>query len=250
MDRFLEKTLPPLLLSTIQQKEKRPLDFMKWMAALDISEAWGTEKAYRAQGAAETFRTILEALEEPKIRLAIEGLLMTKHSHGDTARMVSSRFLFPMSPLHIELYQKYFFDVNLLKRRDWKVYIDRVTGRRREIYYIALTDDVEHLKVELDLPADISVASTLQYMLSKASIKARTYLNETGPAAGKEARHWVDTVTKIVDKYEKYRTRDAADLSKSLQLEFDYVEETYDEADATLLAEVQSRKDMDKDKDK
>jgi hypothetical protein len=136
---------------------------------------------------------------------------------------------------HIALYKKYFFDPQRMTRKDWKTFLADATDKEKHVYFTALTEPLDILKTELELPSDISVSQPLQILLTKADQKAKMYLDLSTPDANKEARAWISVVSDLTGKYEKYRTGDKTDFAKQLQMQFDFIDNDFPAPDAEVL---------------
>jgi len=215
------------------------VDFLPCMKVLEVDDLWmgeevsGIKKANRAH-----VQLVYDILQDPALRITANGLLIKNVSIQEITRMLAAKFSVPYKETHFDIYSRFFFNPCRMKRSDWKNYLVGCSEKERKVYFTALTEDVEVLKTELELPAQISVSDTLQWLLTKSFLKAKTFMNVNTLEAGKEAREWITQVSALADKYEKHRSGDQHDFSKSLQLEFDFLEDTFETPDSATMAEV------------
>jgi hypothetical protein len=173
--------------------------------------------------------------------MTVNALLMKGVKPHDLSQAVQVKFSTPVRDTHIEIYRKYFFDPRRMTRSDWRTWLKLVSEQEQKVYFLALTEPLDMLKSELDLPAKVSVSAMLQGLLTRSYQKARTFLDDNGIASAKEAREWIEQCLMIAEKYEKYRSADQSDFSQSLQLEFEFVESHFETPDSETLREVAER---------
>jgi hypothetical protein len=205
-------------------------DFMRAMNALEVGDLWQKDKTY--------LKLVNDIHADRWVRVVINSLLIKKLTNLEISRIIAAKFSVPQKEQHIDTYSRFFFNPSRMTRLDWKRYIKRCNEKERRTYFTALTEPVEVLKTELELPTTVDVSGALQWLLTKSFLKAKTYIGVATPEAGKEAREWIDQVVKLTDKYEKYRSGDQSDFAKSLQMEFDFLEDTFDTPDDDIAAEV------------
>jgi hypothetical protein len=218
-------------------------DFMGYMAILEVDEFWYFEKAFRDKNA--TLRSAVKLTydinQDPQLRLTVSALLMKGMPPQELAALLSSRFASFLREIHVTLFEKYFYNVRRMTRGDWQRYLEFCDPHEQKILFTALSEPLDVLKTELELPAKVSASETLQYLLTKSYLKCKEALAISTPEANKEARDWIGTITQLVDKYEKYRAGDASDFSSALQLEFNFVEGDFETPDAEVLAEITAK---------
>ena len=208
-------------------------DFSPWMDLLDVSELWyGSEKDLKA---------VYDIHTDKQYRLSLNTLLIKHIPIGDIQQMLNIKFSAAFSVKQLEIYRKFFFDPSRMRRADWLNFVDSCGPHEKHIYFTALTRDVEAVKAELDLNATIPVSEELAKLLRKALNKANQYMRVSGKEGNVEARYWIDTVLKLTDKYEKYRATDSADFSKSLQMEFEYIDNEFPLPDEETLASLNAK---------
>lgn len=231
--------------SVFKQIEKKSYsgDFLQYMRVLEVDDLWHMEKSFRSQDATKrsTAKLTYDINQDPQLKLCLSSLLMKGIPHAELAQILSSRFASFLREQHVSLYEKYFFNVKRMTRKDWKRYMEYCEPYEQKIYFTALSEPLDTLKTELELPAKISASETLQYLLTKSYQKAKEYLALGTPEGNKEARSWIESVVQLVDKYEKYRAGDASDFSSALQLEFNFVDGDFDTPDPDVLAEISAK---------
>jgi hypothetical protein len=235
---FVRSTLPLGVQSQLANGSQGGADFLHWMRVLDILELWQGEKPFVTPEFRMRLKLTTDIHDDPKLRMTINALVMKGVKSHDIIQAIQAKFATPLREVHIDLYRRVFFDPRRLTRTDWRRYLKRVSDQEQKIYFLALTEPLDILKSELDLPAKVSVSSMLQGLLTRSYQKARIHLEDGGAGSAKEAREWISQVLAIADKYEKYRSADQSDFSQSLQLEFDFVETTFETPDSETLREV------------
>jgi len=232
---MVAETLPKGILSQIQKKLYGP-DFEKHMAILEVKDLWDAMASKASRRALEDIHA------DPALRLTINALLVKGLKIEEISRLVNTKFTAALKETHVELYMRYFFNPRRMRRSDWKSYLSDASIREKNIIFMALTESIDTVKTELDLPAQISVSDTLQWLITKSFARAKLCMNAGTPETSQEARSWIDKIVQLSDKYEKYRSADQQDFAKSLQMEFDFLEDDFDSPDGEMLSEIESTK--------
>jgi thiaminase len=241
---LLHKALPKNILAQIENKNYSS-DFMKNMNVVGVGDLWLYEaplsKSAEARNIAPYVKFVYAIHEDTWFRTCINALLIKKSSYEEIARILSVKFSVQIQEKHLDIYSRYFFDVSLMTKGAWKNYLKKFSGKEPHVYFTALTENIEVLKTELELPSVISVSDSLQWLLTKSFLKAKSYINIGTIEAGREAREWIDQVVKLTDKYEKYRSGDQGDFAKALQMEFEFVNEDFGTPDSDLAEEISKK---------
>lgn len=238
--QFVYKMLPKPVQKQIETKHYEG-DFRKWMKVLEVDELWSFEKQYKTVDT-QYIKLVYDIHSDPRLRLTLGALLLKGVKPMDLVQMVNLKYSSMLKPEHLELYEKYFWNVKRMTRGDWKSYLKIADSYQQSILFTCLADDIDAVKVELDLPAKTSTSDMLQYLLANCFQKAKHHLRLGTPENSAEARKWIDEVLKLSDKYEKHRTGDMADFSKTLQMEFDYVDTDFMTPDDQMKDEIQRAK--------
>lgn len=244
LDAQLELVMSTLPLGVQSQLENRSWggeDFIHWMRVLEIHELWQTEKPFVTAESRLLVKLATDIHDDPRMRMTINALLIKGVKAHDIMQSIQQKYATPLRENHIELYRKYFFDPRRMTRTAWRQYLKTVTDQEQKIYFMSLTEPLEIVRSELDLPAKVSVSAMLQGLLTRSYQKARSFLDDNGVNSAKEARAWIEQCLAIADKYEKYRSADQTDFSQSLQLEFEFVETRFETPDSEVLKEVTER---------
>jgi len=241
-EAVVTQTLPASIWTQIQTKRFSG-DFMQYMKVLEVDDLWYMERPFRDKEPARrsAVKLTYDINQDPQLRLCMSALLMKGMPPAELSQLLSVRFASFLREVHVALYEKYFFNVRRMTRRDWKCFMGYCDPGENNIYFTALSEPLDVLKTELELPAKVSASETLQYLLTKSYQKAKEYLAHSTPESNKEAREWIASVVQLVDKYEKYRSGDATDFSSALQLEFNFVEGEFDTPDKDVLAEISAK---------
>lgn len=234
---LIHKVLPSNIINQIERRTYFG-DFLSNMGVLEIADLWSPQ-LNKGDAIVPYVKFVYSSIHTDSwLRVCINGLLIKKTSYEEISRILSSKFSVPLKERHLDIYARFFFDTSKMTKSLWKSYIKRYAGKEAHIYFTALTESVEVLKTELDLPAVVNVSDSLQWLLTKSMMKAKTYLNMGSLEAGREAREWIDQVVKLTDKYEKHRSGDQHDFAKALQMEFEFVEEAFDTPDTEIASEL------------
>lgn len=225
-------------------KRNYSADFPQAMKVLCVWDLWRYEKAF--QGApGDPWRGVVKLAydihHDPSLRLTINALLMKGVPPLDIAQTVNMRYAALLRDDHILLYEKFFFQARAMTRAAWKRYLKKCDGPEKKVYFLTLNHSLDEVKTALDLPANHSTTETLQYLLTKSTMRAKRLLDDETPTGRAEAMKWIDTVLKLTDKYEKYRAGDQTDLAKTLQMEFDFINTEFPAAGSELIEEQQAK---------
>lgn len=235
---LIYRTLPKAVLRQLESKIYEG-DYLKWMRVLEVQEFWAGEKPFIIPEQKRILNVVLSINDDPHLRLCMNGLLMKGVRGKDLCESVNPKFSAMFKEEHTKLYQKYFFDPQRMTRSDWKVYLKSCDNKEKHIYFTALSENIEILKTELELPTSVDTTAPLQFLLTKSYMKAKQYLELSTKEANAEARAWISQVMALTEKYVKYKASDTADFAKTLQMEFDFVDNEFATPDSDVLKELQ-----------
>lgn len=221
-------------------------EFYKWMLILEVAALWDYEKPFFVDGA-RVVRLSYDVHQDPKLRLTLNSLLLKGCRHSDICQDLTVKFSAFMKPVHIEIYEKYFWNIRRMTRKDWRAYLRQCGEYEASVLFTALTESLDIVRTMLDLPSRISLSDSLQHLLTLSYMRAKRYLRLDHPDANAEARKWIKTFTELTDKYAKHRVGDTADFGKTLQMEFEYVEEVFPTPDDVVRNELAQKQKMAKD---
>lgn len=236
---FVHKTVTTPVSTQIIEKKTHG-EFYKWMKVLDVAELWDYERVFFKESA-RIIRLCYDVHHDPQLRITLNALLIKGCKHIDISQDLSAKFASMILPAHVAIYEKFFWNVRRMTRKDWRTYLRTCDEHETHILFTALTESLDVVRTTLDMPSRVSISESLQYLFTMSVIRAKRYLRLDHPAANAEARNWIKTVLVLADKYSKHRTGDAADFSKTLQLEFEYVEESFPTPDDALLSELKEK---------
>lgn len=230
--------------ATLRQIERGnyDLEFLQRMGQLEVRDLWYDVNPFKDDNRERDIRIMMDIHNDPIFRLTLNGLLIKGVDVGDISPMLNIKFSTGYKPKHIDLYKKFFFDPRRMKRADWKAFLTRCSDLDKSIYFCALTEPLESLKSKLGLPSSVQVSDELAKLLRQSIDKANQYLSLGSKETNHEARGWIDTVLKLTEKYEKYRTADSSDFGKALQMEFEYVETDFETPDAATLERLDAER--------
>lgn len=215
-------------------------DFLKYMAVLDVKELWLYEKEFKD----EDFRylkLVYDIHYDPRLKVALNALLIKGMRVDDLCQAMNLKFASMLKIDHVQMYEKFFWSITRMTRKDWKGHLKKCKEFEQSVLFTCFSDDLEAVKVSLELPAKTAVADMLQYLLSQSFQKAKHYLRFSSKDQNSEARLWIDQTIKLSDRYEKHRTGNMEDFSKVLQMEFDYIESDFMTPDEQMIADIARR---------
>lgn len=245
---YVEKSVPPTIMK--QMRSGRYEDkFIKWMEILGLKEIWLAEGPWAKKEMQAAWKLLKGCFSDRLIILTMNSLMVKLDNDQEISEIINSRFSAMLTPAHVALYRKYFFNCRTMTRSDWKDYLKNCDNNEKHLYFTALTENIDVLKTELELPAVVSVASSLQFLFTKAFQKSKQYLKSSTPESNREARAWISQTMALADKYEKYKTGDKQDFSKQLLLEFDYVHDDIPAPDDDMLAQIMAEQQQKKAED-
>jgi hypothetical protein len=240
--KVIQDNLPTPTLNEMEAKSYTP-EFIRWMKILEVEEFWRLEKPFRDREKLH-LKLAKDVNFDSEMRLVLNALLMKSKDFNEIHQELSAKYSSLMKPLHIEVYRKYFFNVEIMTKQAWRDYLRWLGPKEKSVMFLAMTEDRMSLKAFLELPANVDIAKSLQYLLVRAYNKAKTYLEFDSPESNAQALKWIDATLKLAEKYDKHATGDVADFGKTLQMEFEFISEDFQTPDqATLEALQQEAKD-------
>lgn len=236
---FVQENLPKGVIAQIASKKFGP-DFMKAMKAIDVDDFWYGEGNWAKDFPQRRtdLKLTIDIHKDPLLRLTISALMMKGMNIGDIIPLIAGKFAAVLKENHLNLFKKLFFRHDTMTRGDWRKYLAALPAEEQNVFFLALTEDIDVVKTELGIAARISSSDSLQFLLQKSMQKAKNYLSLNTPTADKEARAWISQIVNLTEKYEKYKSSDTSDFSKALQLEFDYIDVQYPTPDNETLADL------------
>lgn len=229
--------LPSSIITQIEKK-KYGKHFMKWMRYLKVDGFWNYDKDPQK---ASAINQTMDIHSDRIYRLSANALLVKRVTTNEVQQVLAAKFSASYKEEHIILYKNFFFDPDRMSRRDWISFLGDRNNYEKHIYFMALTEDVDVLKAELGLYANVAVSEELSKLLRKSLNKANSYLKVSTKEADVEARAWIATSAQLIDKYEKYRSGDSTDFSKNLQMEFEYIDHEFPTPDNDTLDQLNQR---------
>lgn len=243
---ILHNVLSKALINQIESKIYG-IDFIQNMNAVEVGELWfDVPGKIKTSDNKTAMKLLFDIHEDISLRTTLNALLIKALKIEEITRLLSAKFSLNLKETHLDLYSRFFFNPKRMTRGDWKSYLKICTANEKYIYFKALTESAEVLKTELDLPSTISVSETIQWLLTKSFQKAKTHMNSPTPGSDTEARAWIDKVVQLSDKYEKYRAADQQDFGKVLQLEFDFIDDTFETPDDGMIAQAKTHDGSEK----
>lgn len=234
---LIQDSLPSPVLKEMEAKSYTP-EFIRWMKVLEVEELWRLEKPFRDREKAH-LKLAIDVNYDPEMRLVLNALLMKSKDYNEVHQEITTKFTTMMKPIHIELYSRLFFNVEIMTKKAWRSYLSNCGPREKSVMFMAMTESRMTVKAMLELPANIDIAKSLQYLLVRAYQKAKTYLEFDSPDSNTQALRWIDATLKLAEKYDKHATGDVADFGKTLQMEFEFIDQDFQTPDEATLEELQ-----------
>jgi hypothetical protein len=186
-------------------------------------------------------RLVYDIKNDPIMRLTMNALIVKGCKITDIVQDINMKFAYMIKDDHVKVYRKFFCNPEIMSRKSWKAYLRDLSGEERAMYFLSLTEDLSAVKVALDLPTSIDISGSLQTLLVSTYQKAKFYLTLNSEDANKEARAWITTMLSVAEKHQKYSKADIGDFAKSVQMEFDYVNNEFETPDEAVLKELAAK---------
>ena len=228
--------IPKTILRQIEKKSYS-VDFMKWMRYLGVAPLWPNDDPNHAAD----LKLVYDIHSDKHYRLSLQALLIKNVNISEIQQILAAKFAANYRERHLILFKEFFFDPARMSRGDWSAYLRKRSNQEKHVYFVALSEEAEVLKAELGLYSNISVSDELSRLLRKSLNKAHQYLKLSSKESNQEARAWISTALSLADKYEKYRSADSSDFSKSLQMEFEYIDNEFPTPDESTLSLLNER---------
>jgi len=238
--RATKSKLPAPIWEQIAKQKIYGQAFFRWMGALDLDEIWAAEKAYRSEETAKQWSLIYDIMEDPQVRTAVKSMVMKKIELEELAVTLNAKFSTFLNKRHLELFRKYMWNPSLMKRGDWRKYLqsNHVSNAEKDILFSCLTETEDVIRTKLGLPANLVTSDVLQMMATEAVLKVKHFLRIQDQNGNKEARYWMDKTQSLLALREKYKAADLRDFSKELQMQFEYIDTDFESPDEATLKEV------------
>ena len=220
---------------------RKPKSYGKYMGAIGLYEAWDEDKT--------AFNKVLDIAQDPDVSMTIGALLLRRTEKEEIAAILLSKFSINIPPSISSLYEKYFFQVAIMSRAAWKVFLGHQEGFTKKVYYLALSGKDMKMRAELGLPNRISVSEHYQQLHIQAIERFKTLMETNSPDADAMALKWATLAMSSGDKYEKLKLGDASDFGKDLQMEFEYIDTNFPGIGESDLDQVQANIDTGEAKD-
>jgi hypothetical protein len=223
---------------------KIPNGFFEYMNVAGLKEAW----EYNI-GKNPHFKAAVEAAKDFDMSLIIRGLLAIKAPPEEITSVLNGKFGVVFRKISVQIFEKYFFNVKIMSRTSWKLYLKDLTNQERGIVYLGITGEDMELRAELGLPSKISVSESYQKLHVLAMKKFDRYAKAGMPDSDDEAMKWAKLAMSAGDKYEKLKVSDATDFVRDIQMEFDQVDTDFPMIGEDDLEEIKSNKDAGQNND-
>lgn len=225
------------------EKKTYSVDFLRWMTVLQVEELWQYEVTSftKDRDRKALCKLVYDIHQDFPLRTAINALLIKAVPLNDIVQAINQRFATLLRDEHLRIYEKFFFNPRQMTRGSWRSFIKSCDSSESSIYFIALSEPIEVVKTELEMPSKTSSSENLQFLATKSFLRARQLLRLETPEGGEEARKWIDTYLKVTDKYEKHRSGDMGDFGNALQMEFQFVDTAFNSPDPEVLKELSAR---------
>lgn len=231
-DVLHEVKLPAKIKKCWENKNsKKPKSFERYMGAVGLAEAWSDSK--------KLFSKALDMAQDQDVSLTIGALLLRRTEKEEISAILLAKFSMNVTVEVLKLYEKYFFQVQIMSRTSWKSFLNSLEGFSKKVYYLALAGKDLKLRAELGLPNRISVSEHYQQLHIQAIERFKTLMDTNSPGADAMALKWASLAMSSGDKYEKLKLGDASDFGKDLQMEFEYVDTNFPGIGESDLDQIQ-----------
>jgi len=211
--------LPKAIINHIfKPRATAPKNHNKYVGSMGVADAYKDSKA---------FKSAYALFEDLNIRECLFPLLLLKLSAEEITALLNGKFGENYRTSQIEMFSKYFFDISIMKRADWSVFIAGLAGKEKENVLRAFNNKETEVRADMGLPTKLSVSENYQMMHILATEKFRLLMQSKDPGSDTQALKWAQLAMSSGDKYEKLKVGDIGDFSKDLQIEFDYIENDF-----------------------
>lgn len=225
--------MPPITKRRLQKKIHSPDDQKVWAK-------YGFEELYLHQTSKAEWTEIGQILNHPVMRVALECCLVAKLTIDEISQLLPSVYSLALSPESVMIYQKYFFDFENMRKKDWQSFLtqiaeDRYTHAR---LFFALTKPQEEVLHAVGLPSRQQFGTMLKNVMNTSYYRFEYYVRQQSPDAQEEARKWANLMMNAGVRHEKFGSTDATDFSKLIQTQFEYLDEPIENITPEMLAET------------
>lgn len=216
-------------------------EFYKWMKVLEVDGLWSLEKTFiEPQNA--PLKLIYDLGMDPKLKLALQALITKGEKDKEICQLLNLKFSYMLKDEHIALYRKYFWSPGRMTRADWRNYLRECEDYEKSVFFVVLTEPLNVVKTLLDLPSKADITGVYNKVFTQCAQKVEHYMRLSSKETNAEARQWISTMLTLGDKIKKYETGDIEDFSKTIQLEFDFVQNTFPTPDEQTIKEFDQKK--------
>ena len=200
----------------------------------------GFEEIYLQTMKKTDWAEIGRLLNHPVMRVALDCCLIARVEAEKISQLLPVTYSLAFSEASITLYQKYFFDSELMNRGDWLAYLKLLSEDRYsyERVFKALTrnqDEVLHL---VGLPTKLQFGNMLKNIMNTAHYRFEHFARQMSPESQEEARKWAKVLIDAGVKHDRYSAGDATDFSELVQTEFLHIDGAIDTITPEMIADV------------
>lgn len=212
---------------------------------LFVLKKLGFEEIYLQRTKKSDWSEVLKIINSPIMRVAIDCCLVANVPDEEICQLVVAAHNFQLSESTINVYKRYFLDVDVMRKNDWQAYLnlladDKYTYSR---IFTALTksrDEVLHL---IGLPTKAQFGTMLKNVMSTSHYRFEYFARQNSPEAQDQARKWAKVLMEAGAKHDKFGATDATDFSQLVQTEFVHIDGTIETVSPEMLADAKPKVD-------
>ena len=208
-------------------KIKDTVEFLQHMKLLEVSELWLLENGFCGEHK-DSMKHAFDIFDNAKRRTELNCLLLNKRNSDDIEQIFMAQYNFTLRKRVLELYQKYFCNLNIMGKKDWVEYLRKENSTRKNLYLIAMNEDELRIKFELGFKTKIEYVKALDDIVATSYFKFKQNssrnINEENE---KKARAWAKMLIDAGEKREKIQTGNMQEFSEALQMEFTFDEDQF-----------------------
>lgn len=220
-DADLKKTL------NSKEKLKGVEKFLSHMKTLEVHELWLAESSFKDDSTMAPTMKALDIFNDFKRREELNCFIMNKTPYDEIQMCFSQRSV-SVAKVAIDVYRKFFFDLNKMTKKDWVSLLKKMDVFQRRRYMLAMNTDGNRLKYELGFKTRLQYAEALDDVFATAYYKFKDSSKHDGDdISHRNARSWAKTLMDAGDRKGKLQTGSAEDFTKAMKMEFTFDDEQF-----------------------
>lgn len=198
----IRESAPYSVVSHIDSDEKRVLlteGFLAWASREGILPFWRTQAEFGGGEPEPAFDAAIQIFVNPHARAMVGLLLLSEATDEEVIEFVNKRFELDVDDVAIGHYKSVFWDVTLLSRDDWQVFIGELEDPdEKHLVSLGLSSpSIADAKRFLSEAAGFSPDQVLHRILSKAHARFESAMEQPDPEASGAIR-WAELAMRAI----------------------------------------------------